>query len=116
MQDEIFGPIISLLKAETREHMLEVANMSQYTLAASIWTKSLSAAHSMARSLNAGIIWINAHHLNDPSSPWGGWDASGLGRENGQTAFKDNLRQNSIVVNLEERQVGWFTNKLARYG
>lgn len=96
--------------------MLEMANDCPYTLAASVWTKSLSHAHSMARALNAGIVWINAHHLNDPSSPWGGWGDSGLGRENGLAAYKESIRENSIIVNLDERPTGWFASKRARYG
>lgn len=96
--------------------MLRQANASPYTLASSIWTQSLSKAHSMASKLNSGIVWVNAHHLNDPSSPWGGWGESGLGRENGRVAFKENVRENSVVVNLEERTTGWFSGKLARYG
>jgi acyl-CoA reductase-like NAD-dependent aldehyde dehydrogenase len=116
VQNEIFGPIISLLKAKTREDMLKTANLSRYTLAASIWTNSLSHAHSMARALDAGIVWVNAHHLNDPSSSWGGWGESGLGRENGQAAFKESIRESSIVINLDQRPSGWFANKYARYG
>lgn len=97
--------------------MLHTANDSPYTLAASIWTKALSHAHTMARGLNAGIIWVNAHHLNDPSSPWGGWGESGLGRENGRIAFRESLRESSVVVNLDERPLGWFAGgESARYG
>ena len=116
MKNEIFGPIVSLLHAGSPEDMLKLANDSPYALAASIWTKSLSHAHSMARGLNAGIIWINAHHLNDPSSPWGGWGESGLGRENGRVAFKDSIRESSIIVNLDERPTSWFSRQTARYG
>jgi acyl-CoA reductase-like NAD-dependent aldehyde dehydrogenase len=97
--------------------MLEMANDSPYTLAASVWTKSLTRAHNMARGLNVGIIWVNAHHLNDPSSPWGGWGESGLGKENGKVAFREGVRESSVVVNLEEGRKGWFTGgKSARYG
>ena len=71
----------------------------------------------MTRMLNTGIIWINAHHLNDPSSPWGGWGESGLGRENGTIAFKESTRESSVIVNLDEKPVGWFAGgKTARYG
>jgi acyl-CoA reductase-like NAD-dependent aldehyde dehydrogenase len=96
--------------------MVEIANTSPYTLAASVWTESLTKAHSLARNLNAGIIWVNAHHLNDPSSPWGGWGESGLGRENGRAAFQEGIRQTSVVVNLDESQTGWFTGRGGRYG
>jgi acyl-CoA reductase-like NAD-dependent aldehyde dehydrogenase len=109
--------VISLVRAKTREDMLLSANDSAYTLAGSIWTQNLSAAHSIARGLNAGIIWINAHHLNDPSSLWGGWGDSGLGKENGRVAFKESCRETSVIVNLDEKPVGWFSGgKSARYG
>ena len=70
----------------------------------------------MARELNAGVVWINAHHLNDPSSPWGGWGESGLGRENGKVAFRESIRKSRVVVNLDERTPQWFAAKSARYG
>ena len=115
MQEEIFGPIISILRA-SKQDMLKVASTnSQYTLAASIWTKSLSRAHSLARDIEAGIVWVNAHHLNDPSSPWGGWGPSGLGRENGRKAYEDNHHERSVIVNLDERTPGWFEKDDARY-
>jgi acyl-CoA reductase-like NAD-dependent aldehyde dehydrogenase len=116
VRHEIFGPIISLLKAETIADMVMLANDSVYNLAASVWTKSVSRAHTMASQLNAGIVWVNAHHLNDPSSPWGGWGESGLGKENGRVAFRDYVREKSIVVNLDERSKGWFEDQSARYG
>jgi acyl-CoA reductase-like NAD-dependent aldehyde dehydrogenase len=115
---EIFGPIISLLKAKSTEDMVKLANRSEYTLAASIWTKSVSRAHTMASQVNAGIVWVNAHHLNDPSSPWGGWGPSGMGKENGRVAFRDYIREKSVIVNLEEQSKGWFEdqNVNPRYG
>ena len=70
----------------------------------------MSMAHTMARALNAGIVWINGHHLNDPSSPWGGWGESGLGKENGIAAFREGVKEGSVIVNLDEKPVGWFTN------
>lgn len=115
MREEIFGPILSILKSSKRDLLETVSSKCEYTLAASIWTKSLSTAHSLARDIEAGIVWINAHHLNDPSSPWGGWGASGLGRENGLTAFKDNHHERSVIVNLDERMPGWFEKDDARY-
>jgi acyl-CoA reductase-like NAD-dependent aldehyde dehydrogenase len=116
VRHEIFGPIISLLKAETTADMVNLANNSVYNLAASVWTKSVSRAHTMASQLNAGIVWVNAHHLNDPSSPWGGWGESGLGKENGRGAFRDYIREKSVVVNLDEQSKGWFEDHGARYG
>ncbi|KAI0249940.1 Aldehyde/histidinol dehydrogenase [Lactifluus subvellereus] len=65
---------------------VELADDSQYGLAASIWTRNLSRAHQVAAQLQSGLVWVNTHHRNDPSSPWGGMKESGIGRENGTSA------------------------------
>jgi phenylacetaldehyde dehydrogenase len=57
-----------------------LANDSKYGLAASIWTNDIKRGHRVASRINAGIIWLNDHHKNDPSSPWGGFKLSGIGR------------------------------------
>jgi acyl-CoA reductase-like NAD-dependent aldehyde dehydrogenase len=67
---------------------VEKANSSKYGLGAGIWTQNLSRAHQVAAQLQSGLVWVNTHHRNDPSSPWGGMKESGLGRENGVEAFE----------------------------
>jgi acyl-CoA reductase-like NAD-dependent aldehyde dehydrogenase len=64
------------------------ANNSKYGLGAGIWTQNLSRAHQVAAQLQSGLVWVNTHHRNDPSSPWGGMKESGIGRENGVEAFE----------------------------
>jgi acyl-CoA reductase-like NAD-dependent aldehyde dehydrogenase len=67
---------------------VECANNSKYGLGAGIWTQNLSRAHQVAAQLQSGLVWVNTHHRNDPSSPWGGMKESGIGRENGIEAFE----------------------------
>ena len=67
---------------------MELANNSRYGLGAGIWTQNLSRAHQVAAQLESGLVWVNTHHRNDPSSPWGGMKESGIGRENGLEAFE----------------------------
>ena len=67
---------------------MELANNSRYGLGAGIWTQNLSRAHQVAAQLQSGLVWINTHHRNDPSSPWGGMKESGIGRENGIEALE----------------------------
>jgi acyl-CoA reductase-like NAD-dependent aldehyde dehydrogenase len=67
---------------------VELANHSRYGLGAGIWTQNLSRAHRVAAQLDSGLVWVNTHHRNDPSSPWGGMKESGIGRENGIEAFE----------------------------
>ena len=67
---------------------MEYANNSKYGLGAGIWTQNLSRAHQVAAQIQSGLVWVNTHHRNDPSSPWGGMKDSGIGRENGVEAFE----------------------------
>jgi acyl-CoA reductase-like NAD-dependent aldehyde dehydrogenase len=67
---------------------VECANDSKYGLGAGIWTHNLSRAHQVAAQIQSGLVWVNTHHRNDPSSPWGGMKESGIGRENGVEAFE----------------------------
>lgn len=73
---------------QTESEGVELANSSKYGLGAGIWTQSLSRAHQVATQLQSGLVWVNTHHRNDPSSPWGGMKESGIGRENGVEAFE----------------------------
>lgn len=65
-----------------------MANASKYGLGAGLWTQDIGRAHRLAAEIEAGLVWINTHHRNDPSSPWGGMKESGIGRENGIEALE----------------------------
>jgi acyl-CoA reductase-like NAD-dependent aldehyde dehydrogenase len=67
---------------------LFLANASKYGLGAGLWTQDIGRAHRLAAEIEAGLVWINTHHRNDPSSPWGGMKESGIGRENGIEALE----------------------------
>jgi acyl-CoA reductase-like NAD-dependent aldehyde dehydrogenase len=80
-REEIFGPIISILKWQTREEAIAMANATEYGLAAGVWTHDLKAAMTFARKLQAGFVWINTTARHFVGTPFGGWKNSGLGRE-----------------------------------
>jgi aldehyde dehydrogenase (NAD+) len=82
-QEEIFGPVLSIMTFRTPEEALERANNTPYGLSAGIWTDKGSKIIKMAAKLNAGVIWANCYNKFDPTSPFGGYKESGFGREGG---------------------------------
>src|SRR3954462_10115657 len=83
-QEEIFGPVASVIRFEDLEEGVREANNSQFGLAASIWTRDVKRAHQVARRIKAGTVWINTISTTDTAVPFGGYKASGFGRELGR--------------------------------
>lgn len=115
-RNEVFGPILALIKCSSEEEIVEIANGTSYALGASVWTNDFTQAHRVAGKIETGIVWINGHHLNDPSSPWGGFKESGLGKDNGVEAYEGYTKVKSTVMNYGVKPV-WFDDVVgARYG
>ncbi|SMO45049.1 aldehyde dehydrogenase [Solitalea koreensis] len=87
-QEEIFGPVVTIMPFDTEEEVLMYANSTQYGLASSVWTENLSRAHRIAAELKTGIIWTNCWLLRDLRTPFGGMKNSGVGREGGWEAMR----------------------------
>ncbi|MCC6815059.1 MAG: aldehyde dehydrogenase [Saprospiraceae bacterium] len=87
-QEEIFGPVITLQKFSGDDEAIELANNSDYGLASTIWTKNINKAHQISSKLNTGIVWINCWLVRDLRTPFGGMNASGVGREGGWEAMR----------------------------
>lgn len=116
--NEVFGPVIAAIKCESEDDIIQIANTdTSFALGASVWTNDFNQAHRVANKIEAGIVWVNGHHLNDPSSPWGGFKESGVGKENGQEAFESYTKLKSTVINYGI-QPTWFDPEIegARYG
>ena len=117
-REEIFGFVVCVLPFDSEDEALELANDAEFGLGAAIWTESLSRAHRVARRLRSGVVWINDHHRNDPSSPWGGFGLSGYGRENGWESLYAYTAVRNVVVNLSDETFDWFDATVGpkRYG
>ena len=99
-QEEVFGPVVTLLPFDSEEEALEIANSTDYGLTASIWTSNLSRAHRLAGQIEAGIVWINCWMLRDLRTPFGGVKNSGLGREGGWEALRFFTEQKNVCVKI----------------
>ena len=97
-QEEIFGPVISLIPFETEEEVLQMANSTPYGLAATLWTSDLKRAHRMAEALETGIVWVNCWLLRDLRTPFGGMKQSGVGREGGWEAMRFFTEPKNVCV------------------
>ena len=91
-QEEIFGPVLSVLTFRTPDEAVEKANNTMYGLAAGVWTEKGSRILSMAQRLKAGVVWANTYNRFDPTSPFGGYKESGFGREGGLHRLAPYLR------------------------
>ncbi len=105
-QEEIFGPVVSIIPFESEAQAIEIANSTKYGLAASVWTNDLSRAHRMAERLEAGIQWYNCWMLRDLRVPFGGVKASGVGREGGYEALRFFTEPKSICVRFDPNSEG----------
>lgn len=87
-QEEIFGPVVTLMPFNTEDDVLQMANKVKYGLSATLWTNNLKRTMRMSNQLQAGIVWVNTWMLRDLRTPFGGVKASGVGREGGFEAFR----------------------------
>ncbi|HZI25894.1 MAG TPA: aldehyde dehydrogenase family protein, partial [Chryseolinea sp.] len=99
-QEEIFGPIVTLVPFETEEEVLEFSNSTAYGLSATIWTENLKRAHRVAAGVKSGIIWVNCWLFRDLRTPFGGMKQSGVGREGGWEALRFFTDAKNVCVKL----------------
>ncbi len=99
-QEEIFGPVVTIMPFDTEEEVLEYANSTPYGLAATLWTENLKRAHRVAAKIKSGIIWVNCWLFRDLRTPFGGMKQSGVGREGGFEALKFFTDEKNVCIKL----------------
>uniref|UniRef100_UPI0035C66F04 aldehyde dehydrogenase family protein n=1 Tax=Sphingomonas adhaesiva TaxID=28212 RepID=UPI0035C66F04 len=98
VREEVFGPVLVAQPFDEPEEVVAAANASEYGLAASVWTESLSTAHRMSADIRAGTVWINCHAMYDASLAIGGVKQSGWGRDSGRQALESYLEWKTICA------------------
>ena len=102
-REEIFGPVLSVMRFDDDDHAVAMANDSDFGLASGIWTNSVSRAHRIARRLVAGTVWVNTYRVSAAQAPFGGVRRSGWGRERGEEALEEYVRTKNVMVDLSDR-------------
>ena len=109
-QEEIFGPVVSVITFEDEDDLIKQANEVVFGLSAGIWTKDITRAHRFAKAIKAGTVWINTFNMFNAASPFGGYKQSGYGREMGKHALEMYTHVKSVWVDLSGKPIGWFNN------
>ena len=101
VQEEVFGPVLSIIPFNDEEEAVKIANDIDFGLAAGIWTSDIGRSFRMSENLKAGIVWVNTYRAVSYTSPFGGYKHSGLGRESGLNAIYEYLQTKSVWISTK---------------
>jgi acyl-CoA reductase-like NAD-dependent aldehyde dehydrogenase len=101
-QEEVFGPVLSVIPFDGVDEAVRIANSTAFGLAAGVWTRDLGTAHRMIGALRAGTVWVNTYNRFDAASPYGGVGQSGFGRENGAAVLDEVTTRKTVWIAVPE--------------
>jgi betaine-aldehyde dehydrogenase len=107
-QEEIFGPVATVIPFANEADAIRIANDTPYGLAAAVWSRDIFKAFRVVRALRAGIVWVNHMQPTYVEAPWGGYKQSGFGRELGSWGIEEYLETKQVHINLNEQPIGWY--------
>lgn len=111
-QEEVFGPVLSIIPFDTEEEAIAIANDTRYGLASGVWTTNLSRAMRMTRAIHAGTVWVNTYRAASVMAPFGGFRESGYGKERGVIAMEEFLQTKNVMIDFSDEERDPFAIKV----
>lgn len=109
-QEEVFGPVAAVIRFREESDAIQLANATNYGLAAGVWTRNLSRAHRIAEELDAGTVWVNTYNIASSGIPFAGFKNSGIGVELGDEGLKEYTRLKNICIDLDDEPIDHFNS------
>jgi aldehyde dehydrogenase (NAD+) len=107
-QEEIFGPVVSVIPFKDEDEAVAIANDTIYGLTGALWSQNLGRAHRVAAQIEAGTVWVNTYRYLRWSVPYGGFKISGIGRENGPESLEGYLETKAVYMNLSGNYADYY--------
>mgnify|MGYP003611725895 FL=1 len=107
-QEEIFGPVVCILKFKNEEDVIAMANDSEYGLGGAVWTRDINRAIRVSRGIETGRMWVNTYNAIPAGAPFGGYKMSGIGRETDKMILQHYTQTKNIFINLSETPSGFY--------
>ncbi|GGE51418.1 aldehyde dehydrogenase [Agaricicola taiwanensis] len=111
-QEEVFGPVLSIIPFDTEEEAIQIGNDTKYGLASGVWTTNLSRALRVSRGIHAGTVWVNTYRAAAAMAPFGGYKDSGFGKERGLVALDEFLQTKNVMIDFSDEERDPFAIKV----